>query len=256
MEKPTNACAGEEGRHHVVVPEEVEKAMAMVSQYLDAMEKIEGKGPAIEGGTCEDGKQPVEDEDHVEDQPPQIGEDQEDAGEEHDLDTLLWEFVGKAVMLLHEIHQAKARERNTVPPWNLFIRQVKTMVKDKKRAAKLCIDKDVNEELVDESDPLPTRDLKRARSCPSLLKTPSRNNWMTPPRIVPCIQDKVRALSLVDEEIENARNPLTLYQSMQKKWFAVPGFELRKLWIHMRQKCKNKGKMGTESDPVYKDYSR
>eukprot|EP00963_Diacronema_lutheri_P013640 scaffold2657_cov368-Pavlova_lutheri.AAC.12 len=255
MQRATNASAGKEKSHHVVLPKEVEGAMATVSHYLDMMEASKGNGPTVEERMCEEQEKAVEDADHVEGQPPQIGEDQEDAGGDSELDAVLWEFVGEAVLLLHEIYRAKAREGNAVPPWNVFIRQVKAMVKDKKRAAKLCIDEDNYEELLDGTSPLPARDLKRVRSFPFLFKVPSQNKRNTPPRIVPCMQDWVRALSLVDEENHHAGNPLALYRSMQRKGFAVPGFELCKLWIDMCQKCRDNAKQGTENDPLYKDYS-
>lgn len=254
-EKATTASVRKEKRHDVVVPEEVEKAMAIVSQYMDMMEGIEGNGPTVEKGTCEVQELPVEEEDHVEDPPPCTRNEEEDAGEERDLDAVLWEFVGEAIILMHGIYKGKAKERMSVPPWQLFLQQVKAMVKQKKRAAELCIDKEIYEELLLGRGPLPTRDLKRVDSFPFLFKVPSRNKRNTPPRVVPCMRDWIRALSLVDEENHHAGNPLTLYRSMQRKGFAVPGFALCQLWTEMCHKCKSNAKLSARNDPIYKEYS-
>ena len=218
----TTASVRKEKRHDdVVVPEEVEKAMAMVSQYMDMMEGIEGNGPTVEKGTCMVQELLVEEEDHVMDQPPCIRKEEEDAGEERDLDAVLWEFVDEAIIRMHGIYKGKATESTSVPPWQLFLLQVKAMVKQKKRAAKLCIDEEIYEELLVGTGPSPTRGLKRVESYPFLFKVPSQNKRNTPSRVVPCMQDWIRALSLVDEENHHAGNPLTLYRSMQMKGFAL-----------------------------------
>ena len=69
------------------------------------MEGIEGSGRTLEKGTCRVQKPLVEEEDHVDDQPHCTWKEEEDAGEERDLDDVLWEFVGEAILWMHGIYK-------------------------------------------------------------------------------------------------------------------------------------------------------
>jgi len=103
------------------------------------------------------------------------------------------------------------------------------------------------------SEPLPTRDLKRVPGVDFSVKVPSQDNRHTPPRLVPFMQDWIRVLAQMDEEIDHGGNSLGLYRVMQGKGFAIRGLQLCQVWIDLCLKRMSNAKQAARFDAQYKE---
>eukprot|EP00963_Diacronema_lutheri_P005975 scaffold499_cov335-Pavlova_lutheri.AAC.8 len=165
----------------------------------------------------------------------------------------LLEYIGQAVELVQQLQKEQRKQKGFLGSWKPFMIHVANMVKQKKRAAKLCIPQQRYANILHGSEPLPTRDLRRVPGVDFLVKVPSQNKRHTPPRLVPSMQDWVRVLAQMDEESDHAGNSLGLYRAMQRQGFAVPGLQLCQVWIDLCPKCMSSAKQAARDDAQYKE---
>ena len=187
-------------------------------------------------------------------------EDQEDEEKIFDpplptrVGTPLLEHVGEAIAILEEVKREENAKRAICGKYGAFTAHVADLVKQKRRAAKLCIPRRRYSRMLESLEPLPTRDLKRVNSLDYLVKVPAQNKRRTPPRLVPCMEDWVHVLARTDEDSYHASNALGLYRTMQRKGFGVPGLEICQLWVDYCEDCKRNAKESVDDDPRYKHF--
>lgn len=166
----------------------------------------------------------------------------------------LFEHVGEAIAILEEVKEEENAKRAICGKWGAFTAHVADLVRQKRRAAKLCIPRGKYLRMLESSGPLPTRDLKRVKSLDYLVKVPAQNKRRTPPRLVPCVEDWVHVLAGADEDSYHASNALGLYRAMQRKGFGVPGLEICQLWVDYCEDCKRNEKESAKNDSRYKHF--